>query len=156
MARQLILNVVVREDSAISKLLAAWGDESLLFWGNTLFFLYFSLNIFDGVTRRNIESDGPASLSLYEDLQIFSGYVFPSVLHKDFKVLKEGRACDIYLLLVFYLFMQIFPLFTNRWLPWFTKLCEKLIPVYPVHCGFGPALIYKLLVIHPYVIKIVI
>ena len=91
MARRLILDIVFREDSAILELPATWGDESLLLWGNTLFFLYFSLNIFDGVTRRNIESDGPASLSLYEDLQILSGYVVPTLLHIAYNVIKEGR-----------------------------------------------------------------
>jgi len=71
MERRLLLDVVVREGSAILKLLSG-EDQSLLVWRNTFFVLDLSLDIFDGVSWLNIKSDGFTSQSLDEDLHTTS------------------------------------------------------------------------------------
>merc|ERR1712039_1089256 len=67
----LLLDVVVREGSAILELLSS-EDESLLIWGNTLLVLDLSLDVLDGVCGLNIKSDGLTSQSLDEDLHTTS------------------------------------------------------------------------------------
>merc|ERR1719343_1882236 len=67
----LLLNVVVRESSAILKLLAS-KDESLLVRGDTLLVLDLGLDVLNGIRRLNIEGDGLASESLHEDLHTTS------------------------------------------------------------------------------------
>ena len=63
----LLLNVIVREGSAVFELLSG-EDESLLVWGDALFVLDFSLDVLDGVAGLDIESDGLAGEGLDEDL----------------------------------------------------------------------------------------
>merc|ERR1711887_268090 len=63
----LLLNVVVRESSAILKLLAS-KDETLLIWRNSFFILDLGLNVLDGITGLHLQSDGLASQGLDEDL----------------------------------------------------------------------------------------
>merc|ERR1712083_502024 len=67
----LLLNVVVRESSAIFKLFTS-KDQSLLIWGNALLVLNFGLHIFNGVRGLNLEGDGLASQSLDKNLHTTS------------------------------------------------------------------------------------
>merc|ERR1712156_999627 len=53
----LLLDVVVREGTAILKLLTG-KDQPLLIWGNALLVLNFGLDVLNGVRRLNLESDG--------------------------------------------------------------------------------------------------
>ena len=63
----LLLDVVVREGSAILKLLSS-EDESLLIWRNTLLILDLSLDVLDGVCWLDIKGDGLAGKGLDENL----------------------------------------------------------------------------------------
>ena len=67
MKGRLLLNVVVREGSAVFKLLAS-EDQSLLVGGNSFFILDLGLHVLNGVGRFNIKSDGFSSEGLNEDL----------------------------------------------------------------------------------------
>jgi len=62
-----LLDVVVREGSAILELLSS-EDESLLIWRNTFFVLDLSLDVFDGVSWLDIEGDGFTGKGFDEDL----------------------------------------------------------------------------------------
>jgi len=62
-----LLDVVVGESAAILELLAG-EDETLLVRWNALLVLNLGLHIVDGVGRLNLEGDGLAGESLYEDL----------------------------------------------------------------------------------------
>ena len=53
----LLLDVVVRESSAVFKLLSS-EDETLLIWWNTFLILDLSLDIFNGVCWLNFKGDG--------------------------------------------------------------------------------------------------
>ena len=64
-----LLDVVIREGSAILKLLSS-EDESLLIWGDALLVLDLSLDVLDGVSGLDVQSDGLASESFHEDLHI--------------------------------------------------------------------------------------
>jgi len=64
---RLLLNVVVRQGSAVLKLLAG-EDEALLIGGDALLVLDLGLDVLNGVRRLNIEGDGLAGESLNEDL----------------------------------------------------------------------------------------
>ena len=66
-----LLNVVVRESSAIFKLLTS-EDETLLVWRDTFFVLDLSLNIFNCISRLNFKSDCFTSQGLDEDLHTTS------------------------------------------------------------------------------------
>ena len=66
-----LLNVVVRESSAIFKLLTS-EDETLLVWRDTFFVLNLSLNIFNCISRLNFKSDCFTSQGLDEDLHTTS------------------------------------------------------------------------------------
>jgi hypothetical protein len=85
----LLLNVIVRESSAILELLAG-EDESLLIGGDALLVLDLSLDIFNGVRSLNIKGDGLASESLDEDLhtstesedQVKSGLLLNVIVRK--------------------------------------------------------------------------
>jgi len=63
----LLLDVVIREGSAILELLTS-EDESLLIWWDALLVLDLGLDVFDGVSWLNVQSDGLTSESLNEDL----------------------------------------------------------------------------------------
>ena len=65
----LFLDVVVGEGSAIFQLLAG-EDQSLLVIWNALLILDLGLDIFDGVSALNIESDCLSSQSLDENLHL--------------------------------------------------------------------------------------
>jgi len=67
----LLLDVVVREGSAILELLSS-ENESLLVWGNTLLVLDLGLDILDGVSRLDVEGDGLTGEGLDEDLHTTS------------------------------------------------------------------------------------
>jgi len=67
--RRLLLDIVVREGSAILKLLSG-KDEALLIGRDTFLVLDLGLNIIDGIGRLNLEGDCLASESLYEDLHV--------------------------------------------------------------------------------------
>ena len=74
---RLLLDVVVRQCSAVLELLSG-EDESLLVWWNAFLVLDLGLDILDGVRWLDLESDGLASESLYEDLH--SGGYFVCLL----------------------------------------------------------------------------
>jgi hypothetical protein len=64
---RLLLNVVVRERTAILKLLSS-EDEALLVRRDALLVLDLGLHIVDGVGRLNLEGDGLSGKGLHEDL----------------------------------------------------------------------------------------
>ena len=61
------MDVVVRESSAVLKLLSS-ENESLLVWRDSFLVLDLSLDILNGVSRLDIEGNGLSSKSLDEDL----------------------------------------------------------------------------------------
>ncbi|KAI4970381.1 hypothetical protein ZWY2020_001295 [Hordeum vulgare] len=63
----LLLNVVVRQGTAILKLLTS-KDETLLVRGNAFLVLDLCLHIVDGVRRLHLQCDGLAREGLYKDL----------------------------------------------------------------------------------------
>ena len=67
----LLLNVVIRECSAILKLLSG-KNESLLIWWDSFFVLDFGLNVFDGICWLDIKGNGLTSESFDEDLHTTS------------------------------------------------------------------------------------
>jgi hypothetical protein len=102
----LLLDVVVRKSATILELLAS-KDESLLIGRNTFLVLDLSLDVFDGVRRLNIESDGLAGESLNEDLhataksqdQMESGLFLDVVVAKGSSVLELLTSKDEALLI---------------------------------------------------------
>ena len=67
----LFLDVVVRQGSAVLKLLSS-ENESLLIGWDAFLVLDLGLHVFDGVGWLNVEGDGLASQSLHEDLHTSS------------------------------------------------------------------------------------
>ena len=65
----LLLNVVVREGSAVLELLSS-EDESLLIWGDSFLVLDLSLDGLDAVRGLDIKSDGLSGEGLNEDLHL--------------------------------------------------------------------------------------
>jgi len=65
------LDVVVREGSAIFKLLSG-KNESLLVWRDSFFVLDLGFDVLNGVCWFNIEGDGLTSEGLNEDLHTTS------------------------------------------------------------------------------------
>ena len=63
----LLLDVVVREGSAVLELLTS-EDESLLVWWDTFLVLDLSLDILDGVSWLDVKSDGLSGKGLNKDL----------------------------------------------------------------------------------------
>jgi len=63
----LLLDVVIRESTAVLELLAS-EDEALLIWGNTFLVLDLGLDVLDGVGGLDVEGDGLAGEGLHEDL----------------------------------------------------------------------------------------
>lgn len=55
-----LLNVVVGESPTVLKLLAS-KDQALLIGGNSFLILNLGLDVIDGITRLDLESDGLAS-----------------------------------------------------------------------------------------------
>merc|ERR1711971_806849 len=88
----LLLDVVVREGTAILKLFAS-KDQPLLVWGNSLLVLDFGLDIFDGVGCFNLKGDGLACQGLNKNLHTTSQteYQMQSGLLLDV-VVREGTA----------------------------------------------------------------
>jgi len=66
----LLLNVVVREGSAVLELLTS-EDESLLVWWDTFLVLDLSLDVLDGVSWLDVKSDGLSGKGLNKDLHFF-------------------------------------------------------------------------------------
>jgi len=66
-----LLDIVVTKSSTILKLLAS-ENESLLVGRDTLFILDLGLDIVNGVTGLDIQSDGLSGQSLYKDLHATS------------------------------------------------------------------------------------
>merc|ERR1711977_762259 len=67
----LLLDVIVREGSAVFELLTS-EDESLLIRGDTFLVLDLGLDVFDGIRGFDVKSDGLASQGLDEDLHTTS------------------------------------------------------------------------------------
>merc|ERR1719162_2400016 len=63
----LLLDVVVRESTAIFKLFTS-KNQSLLIWGNTFLVLDLGLNVLNGVRCFNLKSDGLASQGFDKNL----------------------------------------------------------------------------------------
>ena len=91
----LLLDVVVREGSAILELLSS-ENESLLVWGDTLLVLDLGLDILDGVCGLDVEGDGLTGEGLDEDLhttsksedEMESGLLLDVVVGESSAVLK--------------------------------------------------------------------
>merc|ERR1712170_287522 len=100
MQSRLLLDVVVREGTAIFKLFTS-KDQPLLVWGNAFLVLDLSLDIFNGVRWFNLKGDGLASQGLNKNLHTTSEseYQVQSRLLLDV-VVREGTA--------------IFKLFTSK------------------------------------------
>jgi hypothetical protein len=64
---RLLLDVVVRESTAVFQLLAS-ENETLLVWRNALLILDLGLDVVDSIRRLNLESDGLSSQCLDKDL----------------------------------------------------------------------------------------
>merc|ERR1712228_826422 len=91
----LLLDVVVREGTAILKLFAS-ENQPLLVWGNALLILDFGFDILNGVRWLNLEGDGLASQSFDENLhtstetehQMQSGLLLDVVVREGAAILK--------------------------------------------------------------------
>jgi len=91
----LLLNVVIREGSAVLELLSG-EDESLLVWWDTFLVLDLGLDVLNGVGWLDIEGDGLASESLDEDLhtssesqdEMKSRFLLDVVVRKGSAILK--------------------------------------------------------------------
>jgi len=64
------LDVVVGEGSTVFQLLSG-EDKSLLIGGDTFLILDLSLNVFNGVTGFDVQSDGLTGKGLNENLHVF-------------------------------------------------------------------------------------
>ena len=71
MKGRLLLDVVVRQGTAVLELLAG-KDQALLVWGDSLLVLDLGLDVLDRVRRLDFESDGLAGKRLDEDLHTTS------------------------------------------------------------------------------------
>ena len=95
MKSRLLLDVVVRQGSAILKLLSG-EDQSLLIWRDAFFVLDFGLHVLNGVCRFDIQSDGFTSESFDKDLhtssksehQMESGLLLDVVIRESSAILK--------------------------------------------------------------------
>merc|ERR1712223_1823201 len=95
MQSRLLLDVVVREGTAIFKLFAS-KDQPLLVWGNALLILDFGFDIFNGVRWFNLKSNGLASQGLDKNLhtstetehQMQSGLLLDVVVREGATILK--------------------------------------------------------------------
>merc|ERR1712156_1027673 len=97
----LLLDVVVRERTAIFKLFAG-KDQPLLVWGNAFLVLDLSLDIFNGVRWFNLKGDGLASQGLDKNLhtssksenQMQSGLLLDVVVREGTAILKLFTSKD--------------------------------------------------------------
>merc|ERR1712012_962454 len=97
----LLLDVVVREGTAILKLFAS-KNQPLLVWGNAFLVLDLSLDIFNGVRWFNLKSDGLASQGLDKNLhtstetenQMQSGLLLDVVVREGTAILKLFASKD--------------------------------------------------------------
>jgi len=95
MKSRLFLDVVVREGSAILKLLSG-KDQSLLIWRNTFFVLDFGFDIFNGVSWFDVQCNCLSSKSFDENLhstseskdQMKSRFLLDIVVRESSAVLK--------------------------------------------------------------------
>jgi len=95
MESRLLLDVVVREGSAVLELLSS-EDESLLVWWDTFFVLDLSFDVLNSVCWLDIEGDCFTSESLDEDLhttsksedQVKGGFLLDVVVRKSSSILK--------------------------------------------------------------------
>merc|ERR1712042_283444 len=98
---RLLLDVVVREGTAIFKLFAS-KDQPLLVWRNAFFVLDFSLDIFNCIRWFYLEGDGLASQGLHKDLhtasqtenQMQSGLLLDVVIRESSTILKLFASKD--------------------------------------------------------------
>jgi len=67
----LLLDVVIREGSAVLELLSS-EDESLLIWRDTFLVLDLGFDVLNGVCWLNVEGDGLTGKGLDEDLHTTS------------------------------------------------------------------------------------
>merc|ERR1712050_662860 len=101
MQSRLLLDVVVRESTAILKLFAS-EDQPLLVWGNAFLVLDLSLDIFNGVRWLNLKGDGLASQGLDKNLhtstetedQVQSGLLLDVVVRKGTAIFKLFSSKD--------------------------------------------------------------
>ena len=70
MEGRLLLDVVVRESSAVFKLLSG-EDETLLIWGDTFLILDLSLDVLNGVCWLDFKGDGFTGEGFDEDLHVW-------------------------------------------------------------------------------------
>merc|ERR1712047_89420 len=97
----LLLDVVVRESTAILKLFAS-KDQPLLVWGNAFLVLDLSLDIFNGVRWLHLKGDGLASQGLDKNLhtstktenQMQSGLLLDVVVREGAAILKLFASKD--------------------------------------------------------------
>jgi hypothetical protein len=101
-----LLDVVVRESSAVFELLAG-EDESLLVGRDAFLVLDLSLDVFDSVRGLNVQSDGLASQGLDEDLHATSesedqvkGRLFLNVVVAEGSSVFKLLACEDQSLLI--------------------------------------------------------
>ena len=95
MESRLLLDVVVREGTAVLELLAS-ENETLLVRGNAFLVLDLLLHSLDGIRGLHLEGDGLSSQSLDEDLhtttktkdQVESGLLLDIVIRKGATVLE--------------------------------------------------------------------
>ena len=71
MESRLLLDVVVREGSAVLELLSS-EDKSLLIWRDTFLVLDLGFDVLNGVSWLNVEGDGLTGKGLDEDLHTTS------------------------------------------------------------------------------------
>ena len=67
----LLLDVVIREGSAVLELLSS-EDESLLIWRDTFLVLDLGFDVLNGVSWLNVEGDGLTGKGFDEDLHTTS------------------------------------------------------------------------------------
>merc|ERR1711935_78909 len=97
----LLLDVVVREGTAILKLFAS-KDQPLLVWGNAFLILDFGLDILNGVRCFNLKGDGLARQGLNKNLhttsqteyQMQSGLLLDVVVREGTTILKLFASKD--------------------------------------------------------------
>jgi len=97
----LLLDVVVRESTAVFKLFAS-KDQPLLIWWNTFLVLDLCFNVLNGVRRLNLKSNGLASQSFDKNLhattetenQMQSGLLLNVVVREGATIFKLFASKD--------------------------------------------------------------
>merc|ERR1711874_231358 len=106
MKSRLLLDVVIRQGSAIFKLLSS-ENQSLLVWRNALLVLDFGFDIFDGIGSFNFQSDGLPGKSFDENLhstsetkdQMKGGFLLDVVIRQGSAIFKLLSSKDQSLLI---------------------------------------------------------